>query len=173
MIAGRPIMETLMVYFNQTGTYLHLNMNVVNIWRFFVNVEFEPFRTVGLFVGGVAVLGLLYFTYVHRERLTETKDFIRLAYLFAVIVPFLLPQMHDRFFFMADVLSVSVFLFDKRRWYVPLVTVFCSFLTYAWLIMGFETLIDYRWAALALTAVIFIVLRDYVTSLMSSDNSDN
>ena len=175
MLAGRPIMETLMVYFNQTGTYLHLNMNAVNIWRFFVNVEFEPFRTVGLFVGGVAVLGLLYFTYVNRVRLTETKDFIRLAYLFAVIVPFLLPQMHDRFFFMADVLSVSVFLFDKRRWYVPLVTVFCSFLTYAWLIMGFETLIDYRWAALALTAVIFIVLRDYVVSLMppNEDSKQN
>ena len=167
--AGRAVGEVLMVYLNQPATYLHLNMNAVNIWRFVVNVEFAYVRLAGLFAAGTAVLGLLYFTYVHRESLKSNTDFIRLAYLFAVMVPFLLPQMHDRFFFMADVLSVSVFLFDKRRWYVPVVTVFCSFLAYAWLIMGYVTLIDYRYAALALMAVIFILLRDYVVSLTTAN----
>jgi len=204
IIAGRPIGETLMVYLNQPNTYLHLNMNAVNIWQFVVNVEFMPVRTAGLFMAGVAVLGLLYFTYVYRHKLTEKKmpeiklpwnklvensltvdkvaenklaeneltknrNFIRLSYLFAVMVPFLLPQMHDRFFFMAEALSVVVFLYDKRRWYVPVVTIFCSFLAYARLIMESVVLLDFRLAALALMTVIFIVLKDYVTSLVEGE----
>lgn len=164
-MAGFPLRDLLLIYFDQTGTYRYLTLNAVNIWQFFENVEFEPFRTAGLFAGGTAVLSLMYFAWVHREKLIETVDYVRLAFLFAVFVPFLLPQMHDRFFFMADAFALAVFLFDKRRWYIPLVCVFCSFLAYAWLIMEYVHIFDYRLAALALAAVIFTVLRDLVLSV--------
>ena len=165
IIAGRSLGDIFSVYFGQPGTFLSLNMNIVNIWRFIGDVEFANFRLAGLFIAGAAVLGLLYFTYVNRKNLVQTVDFIRLAFLFAAIVPFLLPQMHDRYFYMADVLSLVVFLYDKRRWYVPVVTVFCSYLAYVYYLLDFTVLLDYRYAAIALFVVIIIVLRDYVTSL--------
>jgi Gpi18-like mannosyltransferase len=174
VIAGRSIVDLLMVYINQTGTYHFLKLNAVNIWQLVGDVEFGGFRIAGLYISGLAVLGLLYFTYVNRERLVQTVDYIRLVFLFAVILPFLLPQMHDRFFYMADVLSLLVFLFDKRRWYVPLVTVFCSYTAYAWYLMNWAVLVDYKYAALALMVVIFTVLRDYVLSLRTPppENTD-
>jgi Gpi18-like mannosyltransferase len=164
-VAGRPVGDLLLVYFRQTDTYHYLSLNAVNIWRFVDNVSFSSFRTAGLFIAGTAVLGLLYFTYVHRERLVKTADYIRLAFLFAAILPFLLPQMHERFFYMADVLSLAVFFYDKRRWYVPVISVFCSYTAYAWYLMQWTVVVDYKYAAFAFMIVIFIVLRDLVISL--------
>jgi Gpi18-like mannosyltransferase len=165
ILAGMPIADVFSIYINQVGLFSSLNMNIVNIWRFVGNVSYDNFMTAGLYMAGLAVLGLMYFTYVNRERLVNTVDYVRLSYLFAVIMPFLLPKMHDRYYFMADVLSLAVFLFDKRRWYVPVVTVFCSYLGYAYFLMFGAEIVDYRLAALALLAVIIIVLRDYVMSL--------
>jgi len=165
LLAGVPIGTLLMVYINQTDTYHYLNLNAINIWRLVGAVDFDSFRIVGLYSAGLAALGLLYFTYVNRERLVKTEDYMRLAYLFAVILPFLLPQMHERFFYMPDVLSLLVFLYDKRRWYVPVIAVFCSFVAYSWYLMNFVVLLDYIYLALAMMIVIFIVLRDLVISL--------
>ena len=165
LLAGVPVSDLLLVYFNQTISYNFLTLNAINIWQFVDNIEFIYFKIAGLLICGLAVFGLLCFVYVNRTRLTKTTDFIRLTYLFAVIMPFLLPQMHDRFFYMADVLSLVVFLFDKRRWYVPVVTVFCSYTVYAWYLMQWLTLFDYKVAAVALMVVIFIVLQDVVISL--------
>jgi len=167
--AGMPIDDLLLVYFRQSDSYHLINLNAVNIWRFVDNVSFEHFRIVGLYISGVAVLSLLYFSYVKRECLTKNENFIRLAFLFTSIMPFLLPQMHDRFFYMADVFSLAVFLFDKKRWYVPVVCIICSYNTYAFYLMGWIVLFDYTIAALALMVVILIVLRDLVLSL--NDNA--
>jgi Gpi18-like mannosyltransferase len=167
ILAGMSLNDALLVYFIQSNYYSALNLNMINMWLFIVHVSYENFRTAGVFLTGFTVLGLTYFTYLNRARLINTVDFVRLAYLFAVIIPFMLPKMHDRYYFMADVLSLVVFLFDKRRWYVPVVTVFCSYLTYAYFMMHGVILLDYRLAAMALLAVIIVVLRDYVISLYS------
>jgi len=162
---GFPLRDLLLMYLDQTDTYLFLRLNSVNMWLFVENVEFEAFKTVGLYCAGLAAVSLMYLAFIYRDKLKKNEDYIRFAYLFAVILPFILPQMHDRFFFMADVFALVVFLFDKRRWYVPVVTVFCSFITYAWFLMEWITIFDYKLAALALLTVIVIVLRDLVLSL--------
>jgi len=165
IISGMPVSNLLSVYFNQTVTYEHLKLNAINMWQFVDGVEFIYFKIAGLFTCSLIVLGILYFVFVNKERLVNDVDYVRLVFLFAVILPYVLPQMHDRFFYMADVLSLTVFLYDKRRWYVPVVTVFCSFTAYAWYLMNWIVIIDYRYAAIALMIVIFIVLRDLVISL--------
>jgi len=165
IIAGMPLDDVFLVYFRQVDYFSRLNMNIANVWRFIDHVDYDSFVTAGLYVTGLAVLGLMYFTFVNRARLVKNVDYIRLFYLFAIIMPYLLPKMHDRYYFLADVLSLLVFLFDKRRWYVPVVTVFCSFIAYAYFLMSGITLFDYRFAALALLFVILIVLRDFVVSL--------
>ncbi|MCL2820910.1 MAG: hypothetical protein FWD38_08820 [Oscillospiraceae bacterium] len=171
VLAGMSVGTIFSTYFDQVGTFSSLNMNIANIWRFVGNVSYDNFVIAGLGITTLIVLGLLYFTWVNRERLVSNIDFIRLAYLFAVIIPFTLPKMHDRYYFLADVLSLVVFLFDKRRWYVPVVSIFCSYLAYAWFLMGGIEIFDYRLGALALLAIILVVLRDYVISLRADTDS--
>jgi len=170
IIAGMPIADALLAYVVQANFYNMLNLNIVNMWRFFEHVPYENFRLAGIYFAGFAVLSLMYFTYVNRKRLIKTVDYVRLAYLFAVIMPFLLPKMHDRYYFIADVLAVVVFFYDKRRWYVPVVTIACSFIAYAFFLMFGVELLDYRLAAFVLLVVIIIVLRDFVMSIYPSKN---
>jgi len=165
LIAGMPVNVVFSTYINQAGTYSELSLNIANIWQFVRGVPYENFMVIGLCIAALAVLGLLYFTWVNRERLVNNVDFVRLAYLFAVIMPFLLPKMHDRYYFLADVLSILVFLFDKRRWYVPLVSIFCSYLAYAWFMMGRFEILDFKIGAIAMLVIILVVLRDYVMAL--------
>jgi len=172
ILAGMPLNDALFSYVIQANYYDRLNQNMVNIWRFVENVDYNSFRIAGLYMTGVAVLALMYFTYIHRARLVKTVDFIRLAYLFAIIMPFMLPKMHDRYYFMADILAVAIFFYDKKRWYVPVVTVFCSYLSYAFFLMFWAEMIEYRYAVIALFAVIMIVLRDYIISLRTDVSND-
>jgi len=173
LIAGMPVNDLLFAYIEQATYYTRLNQNMVNLWRFVGNVNAEHFTTAGLYMTGTVVLGLMYFIYVNKARFINTVDYIRLAYLFAVIMPFLLPKMHDRYYFIADVTAITVFLFDKRRWYVPVVTILCSYISYAFFIMFGLELLDYRIAALALLVVIIIVLKDFVTSLYAPEIPEN
>ena len=160
--AGMPIRDALATYSNQFDYYNMLNMNATSIWRLVGWVDQDQFIAAGLFVAGVAVAGLLYFVYVYRKRITETKDYVNLAYIFAAMMPFLLPKMHDRFLFLADVLSILVFAFNKKRWFVPLITIYASYNTYVWFLMSQITLIDYVYVSLALGVTILIVLKDFV-----------
>ena len=54
---------------------------------------------------------------------------IKAAYLFALMLPFLLPRMHERYFYPADVFSVLYFYSadTPQKRVIPLITVFCSF----------------------------------------------
>ena len=171
IVAGMPLYDALFSYVSQANYYSWLNLNMINIWRFVENVEYNSFRTAGIYMTGVAVLALMYFTYINRARLINTVDFVRLAYLFAVIIPFMLPKMHDRYYFMADILAVGIFFYDKRRWYVPAVTVICSFISYAYFLMFRVELIEYRYAVIVLFIVIILVLRDYIISLRTDISS--
>ena len=162
LLAGMPPGDALVMYFVQFDYYSMLNVNAVNIWRLVGWVHEGQFITAGLFLAGTALTALLYFIYVNREKITKTGDYVYMAYLFAAILPFLLPKMHDRFLFMADVLSLLVFAYNRKRWFVPLVTISASYVAYAWYLMGQVTVIDYLYMAIALGVVILVVLKDFV-----------
>ena len=52
------------------------------------------------------------------------------ALLSALLPPFLLPGMHERYFFAADVLSVVYAFYDPRRWFVAVLVQFGSVFSY-------------------------------------------
>jgi hypothetical protein len=148
-------------------------MNSASIWNLIVNVSYEHFSIVGIAIAFVSVIGLLYFIYVHKDKIHRgTKEggveyYIYMAFLFSVIMPFLLPRMHDRFFFTADFLSVMLFFYDKRKWYVPLVVIFASYTAYANYLMQ-TSIIDMKYTSISMLVVIIIVLRDFVTHVRSN-----
>jgi len=168
IIAGMPLSDSLFMYLTQVDSFHFMTLNAMNIWQLVGYVHFPAFRIVGFAVCALAVLSLLYFAFVHRDRFLHTVDYVRLAFLFAAVAPFLLPQMHDRFFYMADVLSLLVFLYDTRRWYVPVIVIFCSYIAYVFFLMSWEILIEFRFLSIAMGLVIILVLRDLVISMKNN-----
>ena len=130
------------------------------------NLNLSKKAKIGIIAAFVFLLLLYLFCYLRRRQL-DNRALLTCALLVCVAVPFLLPHMHDRYFFIADVLSVAFAFVCVRLVHVPVCVSFGS-------LMGYHAYLTGRWfldkpqsmawgaAALALvlllavTAVLFI-----------------
>ncbi len=95
-----------------------------------------------------------------KRRSITNGVIVAVSVLFAVGIPFLLPHMHDRYFFAADVLTVVMAYAYKVKYAAaaPL-TQFASLLGYhAYLKMRYLLLMDYGARALIVALMLGIVL---------------
>ena len=160
VLAGRPFLETLTLYTSQTGSIgSGLNYNSSSIFAIFWNVK-DPesaaaFAIIAAFVYMILVLAL---AWRFRERLSD-RALLLLAVLLAVGIPFLLPLMHDRYFFTADTLTATLAFVCPPAALAALLTQFASLLGYhAYLKMRFLLPMKYGAWALILTLLFCFVL---------------
>ncbi len=156
VLLGRPFWETITLYFSQTGSIGDaLNYNSSSIfaifWRVADTARASRIAVIAAFVYMLAVLGLCY---VNRRRLSD-RAILGAAVLFAVGIPFLLPHMHDRYFFCADILCVVLAFVS---WPCSPAAALCQFASllgyYAYLKMRFLMPMRYGAAALIVTLMI-------------------
>lgn len=107
VLLGRPFMETLTLYLSQTGSIgTALNYNSPSVFAFFYNISDEELAAkLAIILAFVYMLLILLVCWLNRSRLSDRAVF-GAALLFAVGIPFLLPHMHERYFFAADILTV-------------------------------------------------------------------
>ena len=107
VLLGRPFLDTITLYLGQTGSIgSGLNYNSSSVFALFTNVANEPLASkLGILAAFTAMLIILLVCFINRRRLTA-KSVLAAAALFAVVIPFLLPHMHDRYFFAADIMAV-------------------------------------------------------------------
>lgn len=117
-LAGRPALELATIYLDQANTYRWLSMNAPNPWAVVQVLRLMETST-GLLVGfalagaaGIALAAL-----AARVRL-EGEDLLLLALVSATLMPFLLPKMLDRYFFLADILAYALAFLTRERWAV-------------------------------------------------------
>ena len=152
---GRPFFDTITLYFNQTGSIGDgLNYNSPSVYAMFQYIlpnEYNALASkLGIIAAAVYMITVLIICYVNRKRLSE-KSILAAALLFAIGIPFLLPHMHDRYFFAADVISVIVAFTAIEFSAIPLLVQFASILGYhAYLKMRYLLLMDRgSWALIA------------------------
>lgn len=160
---GKPFLETLTLYASQADTVGEgLNYNSPSVYAFF---EYDPNVTdiaaasrVGIIAAFVFMIVILVVCVVKRRRLTNDV-IIAVSLLFAVGIPFLLPHMHDRYFFAADVLTVVVaYAYVKYAAAVPLMQ-FASMLGYyAYVKRHYLLLMNHGARALIVVLMLCIVL---------------
>ena len=111
VLMGQPFLEMLLFHFKQTDTInAYLSANSPSVFALFWRIQdgTEQARhaaTMGIAAAGVYTVSLLALAWVQRRRLSE-RSILVLSLLFAIGIPFLLPYMHDRYFYAADVLSL-------------------------------------------------------------------
>jgi len=128
VMMGRSLTGLLTVYFSQAGQYKMIAMFLPNLYTWL------PENTPGyissaavVLAGGLVLISLFYF---YRKKFMITNEvLVSLALFFALFVPFILPHMHERYYFLADILSVIFAFYFPKKFYVPIVTVLSS--TYA------------------------------------------
>lgn len=114
-LAGCSWMDLLMIYAKQAQQYSGLTLNAPTIFVLLPDEErwFGPF---GLWFAAAAIFAVFLACLYARARTTATV-LVREAMVFASLAPFLLPHMHERYLFMADLLAVVyAFVFPRRFW---------------------------------------------------------
>lgn len=111
LLLGKPLADILSVYVGQTKEGAgSLNYNSASIYSFLpygVQVNESVYARAGIIAAFLLVLILLVVLLCCRKRISDTA-LLTAGLILAAGVPFLLPYMHDRYFFLADVLAVAV-----------------------------------------------------------------
>lgn len=151
VLLGRPFLDTITLYFSQTGSIgSGLNYNSPSIFGIFWNVQNEALASKLAIVSAfVFMLLVLLVCYVNQKNLSN-KAMLAAAVLLAVGIPFLLPHMHDRYFFAADILTVIMAFACGKYFAAAPLSQFASLLGYhAYLKMRYLLPMSYgSWALL-------------------------
>ena len=131
--AGRNPRELLTIYspHRQESVINQLTYAAPSVYNFIPATpdRIGAIKLLGEISLAAVILGVYYVLLVRRVDLTDDR-IVGVSVFFAILVPFLLPGMHERYFFLADVLSVALVFFRPRLWYVPLLVESASFLCY-------------------------------------------
>ena len=159
---GRPFLETVTLYFSQTGSIGDgLNYNSPSVFAVFTDIrDKEAAAVAAIILAFLYMVNLLAVSWVNRRYLND-QAVLALCILFAIGIPFLLPHMHERYFYCADILSLSLAFSFPLYSAVALLSQFASLLGYhAYLKMRYLLLMNNGAAALiiafAITLICFI-----------------
>lgn len=168
VLLGRPFWDTVTLYFSQTGSIgSALNYNSSSIFAIFRTVRDPEFASKAAIAAAFAyMLAVLTVCYVNRKLLSD-RAVLAAAVLLAVGIPFLLPHMHDRYFFCADILTVVLAFVSWPCSAAAAFTQFASLLGYhAYLKMRF--LLPMRYGAFALIVTFMIAGVFLISALEAS-----
>ena len=129
-----------------------------SIFQLFESSEMNPwmFSNWGIAMAMGAALVLCMLLWRCRDRLTPGL-LLDGAFLMVLAVPFLLPHMHERYFFMADMLALVYFAGRFSRVYAPALVVLASFNGYLRFLQYYHTFVPQVVGALAMLLVMVLV----------------
>ena len=194
LIAGRPFFDALSVYANQSmGQYYdRLSYNAPNLYLFFPMLElassqeFTWMRYIGgidgegtngflnpdlmpdlqhaaLYACVILVLIAVLYWLLHWREITPDMT-LELALFFAIFLPFVMPKIHERYFYLADMLSILYAARHPRRRFMPLLVAGASLMCYVPYLTR-QRPIDERVLALMMLAALVIVSRDLLARM--------
>lgn len=162
-IMGRTLFDLLTIYIRLAGSYSALSLNAPNFYAF-INIENTLIVSILSLV--VFTLALVFaFQKLWNTNFEMTSDMIvRFCMLCALTMPFLLPHMHERYFYIADVLTVIYAVIYPKRWILPTIVITSSFLLYGVYLFGF-TWMNAAYAAFPMFISVAIVFFDVLQEI--------
>ena len=158
VVCGADFMTVLTFYFHSTGTIGDgLNYNSPSLFTLVSGNGGEDTHTwaaMGVAAAVFYMLALWAWCWRWRKNLTN-EALLGLSILFVIGIPLLLPHMHDRYFFLSDVLTVIPAVLYLS--YIPMAffVSLASFLCYYWYLYG-SWLLPPQFGTFALLGVLLI-----------------
>ncbi len=123
----------LLIYLKEMGQYPYLSVSAQSIFAFAQPLRLSAQTTSMLFWLGIIVAGVIAFgimVLVWRLRALTPRALLVLSFAAVLLLPYFLPRMHERYFYLADFISTLFAFFVPRRAYVPVLVVTASTLAY-------------------------------------------
>lgn len=135
--AGRNMGEMLGIYFRQGGEYPAASLSAPSIFAFINNNDRN--NNWAHYAGPIifSVICIVYCFIFYRQNWKWTpKNLITLALLSLLMTPYLLPHMHERYFFVTDLFALIYLLIKKRGFIIALLINAASSICCVYFVMG-------------------------------------
>lgn len=139
LAAGRSLVEVLTIYLTQASTQTAFAYQAPNLLMLldYVAKAYLPWLSKLLVL--IAVAASLWFAWRGRlagPRKLDAETLLVAALVSVILVPSLLPHMHERYFFSADIFSIVLAVWIPRYWPVAVLMQLTSFLAYISWVFG-------------------------------------
>lgn len=163
LVCGRSLLSCMNIYGGQLGEYNKLFLNAPTVWRFFGAGRPEEYNNMAVYValGAIVIFTILCLSF--SKKMNRAQLF-RLFFISSVLVPYLLPRMHERYFYMAEILALVYFMYDHKRWYVPVAITLISLAGYVAAMCG-EGVFDQLYAAVGYLVILAVETRSLFKEL--------
>ncbi|MBI2410060.1 DUF2029 domain-containing protein [Candidatus Kaiserbacteria bacterium] len=132
-IAGGSLGYWLFIYLVQAEKYPYLSVSAQSLFAFLQPLALSETATniffwLGLLAAAGAAAAIIYIMKWQGKLSAQFVVLISLAS--TLLIPYLLPRMHERYFYLADILSVLYAFFRPNRWFIPVLVVGTSLASY-------------------------------------------
>jgi Gpi18-like mannosyltransferase len=115
-IAGKPFLDLLTVYYVQAGYYSELSKGAPNPWTILLHLHHVNIELGARPAEILAIAAGLLLTWVMKDERRNSQRLMTAVLAGFICIPFVLPKMHERYFFPADVLSYVLAIAFPGRW---------------------------------------------------------
>ena len=131
-------------------------MGAPTLYSWLPNDYYDLFYPAGMLLA-VGVMLMLWLLTVRSEKELTNEKLASLAFCVVLLLPFFLPKMHERYFFIADIFAIIfAFTFPRYLW-VPVLLQLISAFSYFPFLTG-RTILDLNYLALVLVGVIGVAV---------------
>ncbi len=168
---GWPAGNLATIYFRQAQWEETIALDAPNVWMIVQSVPALAARSWSGIAFAATLAAVIGYVIVFARRIPslDRLSLLRTACLCAMIVPMLLPRMHERYFFMADVLALVIVVVRPAEWRLALLTQAGSGLAILAYMTGNPALATI--GATAMIAATWIAARPFVTADRQAANS--
>lgn len=140
-----------------------LTLNAPSFYQWLPANAPEYWKWIGILLAALLVVSVCVLVLASKKQLTR-ELLLKITLVFAVAIPFLLPEMHERYFYIADVVSILYAFYFPRTFYVAIIVQLCSLLSYAPYLLHTQV-VSLTYVAFAVLIVSIITMTDLVLTL--------
>lgn len=124
--------EIFSVFYNQSvNSYKEVTLNAGSFYALiFTNFKEENFISAFALFLAIAIIGTYIFLIYRSKEKFSNKTWVKIALVFAMIFPYFLPHMHERYFYIVDVLICVYALINPKKFYVAILAITNSMIGY-------------------------------------------
>ena len=124
--------EILTVYFNQSvNSYKQLALNCSTLYSLiFTNFKSEDYISAFSVPFALVSIGIfIYFIYRSKEEFDDNM-LVKIFVFFVMFTPFVLPHMHDRYYYIADAAIMIYVVLNPKKFYLAIMAIITSMIGY-------------------------------------------
>ena len=135
----RSIFEIIEVYLGQTNTYTSVSMNYPSFWTIFLdagNSAFYEAHKPAAMLLTVVILAALMLWWIERKIALKRQNLVYMAFLCAYACVLFLPQMHERYGYLYEILAILLALVNKKTIKLMIPLYMITLITYGHYLFG-------------------------------------